>query len=94
MSDHLAVTTSDGGFDDLPALPDRLGGHVKLYESSLAEGPHVLLEVIAPKDLNYPNGPTVCVPAELTADTAWKLSEQLRFLLRQHYQGDATPEAK
>lgn len=55
------------------------GDEVSVYESSSAEGPHLWLNVTDS-------------PVHLTAENAWRLSDQLRELVRNHYQGDATPE--
>jgi hypothetical protein len=44
MTDHLAATTSDRGFDSMPDIPSEYGGHVSVYESSAASGPHIWLK--------------------------------------------------
>jgi hypothetical protein len=90
--DHLAVETSDRGFDRLPAIPSAYGGNVRVYESSAAMHPHIWLTATAPENLNRPDGPTLEAPMHLTAEDAWKLADQLRYLVRNHYQGDAVPE--
>lgn len=81
------------GFDRLPPIPSEYGGEVSVYESSAALGPHVWLKAVAPVDLNDPDGPTREVPIHLTAENAWRLAEQLQLLVRNHYQGDASPDA-
>lgn len=84
---HLDYTTTDRGFKRLPEIPSEYGGRVRVYESSAASGPHVWLAAEAPVNLNEPNGPTHEVPIHLTAENAWKLADQLRLLVRKHYQG-------
>lgn len=96
MAEHLIVETSDRGFDYLPPIlgsyADWLtGSKVEAYESSSAVGPHIWLMATAPVDLNHPDGPTVEAPIHLTAENAWRLAEQIMYLVRNHYQGDASP---
>lgn len=84
MSDHLNITTSPRGFDRMPEIPGEYGGEVAVYESSAASGPHVWLKA------RESSGSAATV--HLTAENAWRLADQLRALVRDHYQGDATPE--
>lgn len=91
MTEHLQVTTSDRGFDAYPEIPGESGGHVSVYESSAASGPHIWLTAEAPVKPNDPDGPTVRAPMHLSAENAWRLAEQLQRLVRDHYQGDASP---
>ncbi len=84
--DHLTITTSDRGFDYLPAIPSEYGGEVSVSESSAAKGPHVWLRATAPVDPNQPDGPTHQVPIHLTAENALRLAEQLRYIVENHYQ--------
>lgn len=72
--EHLAVTTSDRGFQYLPALPGANGGNVEVYESSAASGPHIWLKATES-------------PLHLSAENAVKLAEQLVMLVQSHYQG-------
>ncbi len=88
MTDHLTPVTSDRGFDFLPDIPSEYGGHVAVSESSSAEGPHVWLR----SGEEMPGQPERKTAIHLTAENAWRLSEQLQKLVREHYQGDATPE--
>jgi hypothetical protein len=88
VTDHLTVVTSDRGFDHLPLVPSEYGGHVSVYESSAASGPHLWLRVAEDAPGRRQNETTV----HLTAENAWRLAEQLQKLVREHYQGDATPE--
>lgn len=93
IADHLTATRSDRGFTRLPPIPSEYGGQVAVYESSAAMGPHVWLKATAPVDLNKPDGPMLEAPIHLTADNAWMLADQLRWLVGNHYQGDARPDA-
>lgn len=86
MSEHLTVETSDRGFDALPPIPSEYGGDVRAYESSAASGPHIWLAATAK------NGGLVRI--HLTAENAWRLAEQLRYLVEHHYQGDARPDGQ
>lgn len=88
MSEHLNTTASGRGFDRMPDIPSEYGGHVSVYESSSAEGPHIWLKTVE----EMPGKPLAEASVYLTAENAWKLSEQLQMLVREHYQGDATPE--
>lgn len=88
MTDHLTTTTSDRGFDAYPPIPSEYGGEVSVYESSAASGPHIWLR--AREAMR--GQPEVEAALHLTAENAWRLSEQLRALVRDHYKGDATPE--
>nr|WP_221374483.1 hypothetical protein [Actinoplanes polyasparticus] len=90
MTDHLTAETSDRGFDFLPDIPSEYGGHVEVSESSAASGPHIWLR--AYEDMRSGVRPPVQAAMHLTAENAWRLAEQLQKLVREHYQGDATPE--
>ncbi len=68
----------------MPPLDGEYGGTVQAYESSAAGGPHVWLKLQSEEDGK--------ATLHLTAENAWRLSEQLQKLVREHYQGDATPE--
>jgi hypothetical protein len=92
-ADHLTASTSGRGFKRLPDIPGEYGGSISVYESSAARGPHVWLQVTVPVDPARPDGRTVEVPVHLAAENAHRLAEQLLLLVREHYQGDATPES-
>src|SRR4051812_5026736 len=77
---HLTVTQTERGFAHLPPLEDTSGRGFSVYESSAAEEPCVWLNVSG-------EGKTYL---HLDAETAWKLADQLRHAVRNHYQGDAT----
>jgi hypothetical protein len=92
MNDHLTPIVSDRGFSRLPSIPsDYPGGRVRVYESSAASSPHIWLTATAPVDLNEPDGPKAEAPIHLSAENAWKLADQLRWLVEHHYQCDARP---
>lgn len=90
---HLEQSRSSRGFAFLPALLGSYGGNVKVYESSAAEYQRIWLCVTELDDANGPaDGPAHDATIHLDADQAWRLSEQLQDLVRNHYQGDATPD--
>lgn len=89
--EHLHVTRTDRGFVHLPPIAVRWGGMarggaVRAYESSAASGPHLWLQVVDD------NGTKVTV--QLAAEDAWRLADQLRWLVEHHCQGDARPEGQ
>jgi hypothetical protein len=86
-NEHLTTTTSDRGFDALPEIPGAYGGSIRVYESSAASGPHLWLNA-----LERVGAEGTQATMHLSAENAWRLSEQLQKLVREHYQGDATPE--
>lgn len=88
MTDHLTVTTSGRGFDAMPDIPSEYGGFVSVYESSSAEGPHIWLKAVE----QMSGRPEKEAALHLTAENAWRLADQLRQLVRDHYQGDALPD--
>ncbi len=83
---HLTPEPSgDRGFKRLPPITDSYRStSVRVYESSAAEDPRLWLTVTPPDA-------TTEVFAHLTADDAWRLKEQIEWLLEHHYQGDARP---
>ncbi len=93
---HLVPTASQRGFDRLPPVPGNYGGEAIVYESSAAEEPKLWLNVTEPNDLNAwgsgdESGGTHDATLHLTAEDAWKLADQLRYLVENHYHGDARP---
>lgn len=85
---HLEVERSDRGFKFLPPIASSYpGGEVTVSESSAASWPSIWLRAKAPDNLNEPDGPSHEVPIHLTAGAAWRLAEQLQWLVRNHYQG-------
>lgn len=86
----------DRGFKWMPALPSAYNGDtgtVRLVESSLTEGPHVA--VYLKREAGSGAGlPEVDEMIPLGADNAWRLSEQIGWLLEHHYQGDARPPSE
>lgn len=91
-TDHLSMLRSERGFAHMPPIAGAYGGQVQAYESSAASSPHLWLKAIAPEDPNYSQGPMREAMLHLTAEDAWKLADQLRWLVEHHYQGDARPE--
>jgi hypothetical protein len=81
--DYLIPEMTGRGFAGMPAVNGEYGGEVDAYESSAASGPHVWLRI---------HDGAAAPAVHLTAENAWRLAEQLRTLVRNHYQGDATPE--
>lgn len=100
MSDarpHLIPMPTQRGFRWMPALPSAYNGDdatVQLFESSLAEGPHVALALVRKSDGRPGQLPAADVMVPLAADRAWQLREQLDWLLEHHYQGDARPPSE
>jgi hypothetical protein len=81
---HLEPNASERGFIALPALAAAYGGEIKVYESSAATGPHLWIKSVDE------GGQAVAL--HVTAETAWRFAEQIVTAVRNHYQGDATPE--
>lgn len=85
---HTEPTMSDRGFATMPALNTTEGAHeggeILAYESSSAEEAAIWVRTEVPgHEVAY---------AHLSAENAWRLSDQLRTLVRNHYYGDSTPE--
>lgn len=77
-------TLTGRGFKHLKSVAGAYGGEVKVYESSAAMGPHIWLLAKDPDDSE--------AIVHLSAEAAWEVAQQMLWLLRNHYQGDATPE--
>ena len=95
--DHLTPSTTHRGFKWLPPIPGNYGGEAVVFESSSAEEPKLWLKVTEPNDLNAGSvgglsAGTHEATLHLTSEDAWKLADQLRWLVENHYHGDATPE--
>lgn len=82
----LEPLVTDRGFRHLLPVSSTYGGHVRVYESSAASGPHVWVTSVAPSDLNDPTSPAVEVALHLTLEGAATLSDQLAWLVEHHYQ--------
>lgn len=84
---HLVPQITDRGFKHMPTLADAFEPDaVRLLEASTAVGPHLWLRV---KDPAEPGQHPVVL---LSAEQAWKLKEQIEWLLEHHYHGDARPD--
>jgi hypothetical protein len=83
---HLEPLVTDRGFQHLLPVSSTYGGHVRVHESSAASGPHVWVTSVAPSDLNDPTSPAVRVALHLTLEDAATLSDQLAYLVKNHYQ--------
>ena len=88
---HLVPTKSDRGFTRLPPIIGNYGGDAQVYESSGASRPLVWLAVRESPEGTRPRGGPAEVSVHLTADDAWRLADQLRWLVEHHYQGNARP---
>jgi len=77
---------SDRGFQSHEPVPSEYGGHVSVYESSAASGPHIWLSAECPENLNDPEGDTIEAVAHLTLENAKLLRDQLTQLIDNHYQ--------
>ena len=87
MNEHLTPIRSERGFAQLLPIRSEYGGEMSVYESSAASGPHIWL-----KAREAMRGePERTAALHLTAENAWRLADQLRYLVRNHYQGDMTP---
>lgn len=96
---HLRYITTARGFRHLPPIPGTHGGqpagHVAVWESSAADGPHLWISASHPSDRNNPDSPPLnegCV--HIRAEDAWRFADQIRHLVEHHYQGPAIPAAK
>lgn len=87
--EHLRVAKTARGFGHLPALPNQYGEpeDILVHESSNAEYAGIWLNV---KGMGE-EGERVEATANLTAETAWRLAEQLALLVATHYHGDQRP---
>lgn len=81
---HLQPEMNNRGFAAMPSINGEHGGEVDAHESSAASGPHLWLSIL--------DSSNTTAMVHLTAENAWRLADQLRTLVRNHYQGDATPE--
>lgn len=87
MSEHLQTTRTDRGFAHMPAIPGAYGGEATVYESSAASSPHIWLNVrmvVTSSDRNAFD--VTDATLHLTTENATKLSEQLAYLVANHYQ--------
>lgn len=78
-------TISDRGFKYMKPIVSSREETVRVYESSAADGPHIWLNVkfVASEHVYNTSGEA---HAHLTLEEARKLSAQLKWLIRNHYQ--------
>lgn len=81
----------------MPPILGNYGGDVMVWESSAADEPKLWIKVREPNDLNAwcwgdESAGTHDAGLHLTAEDAWKLADQLRCMVENHYQGDARPK--
>lgn len=90
LPEHLRAAATERGFGHLPPLPNRYGGEegIRVSESSNADYAGIWLRV---EGLGEVPDVLVDVAANLTAETAWRLAEQLAILVATHYHGDQRP---
>jgi hypothetical protein len=89
---HLRATRTERGFDYFPPLPNKYGyaEDISVSESSNAEYAGIWLRVAGHEE----QGGRANVTANLTAETAWRLAEQLALAVATHYHGDQRPELR
>jgi hypothetical protein len=84
---HLEFQQSPRGLRYLPPVGAVHGGqpagHAQVYDSSSAAGVYLWLKVIHAADRNTPGGDPVGGIIHLPAEEAWKLADQIRFLVDQ-----------
>ena len=87
-NEHTEPTVTDRGFKRMPEIPSALGGHIRVYESSAAMGPHIWVRTEQPSDLNDRNSEPLQAVAHLPLEAAEQLRDQLTALIDNHYQND------
>lgn len=90
---HLDVEHSSRGFKCLPAIRGRGRDEtVDVYESSLATDPHIWMALRVLRDPSHPQqSSSKSAIIQLSAEDAWRLADQLRYLVVHHYHGDSMP---
>lgn len=88
MTDHLTPRHTTTGRKTMPPLLGRDGSAVHVWESRATAEPCIQVCVAADA-----GDQLVTAAADLNATMAWKLLEQVAYLLERHHQGDARPEA-
>jgi len=84
---HLVPVQSARGFAHLPTIRGTSGEHVRAYESSAADSPHIWLSISSPANRNKPDEDLIEAVAHLPVDEARKVAEQILQLCDNHYQG-------
>lgn len=78
---------SERGFKQMEPFTCTYGSHVRVYESSSAESPHIWVNIDAsPWHTEAKEGEGV---AHLSLEQAALLRDQLNFLISNHYQHEA-----
>lgn len=85
---HTEPTITERGFKRMPDIPSTMGGHIRVYESSAASGPHIWVRTEQPNDLNNRNSDPVEAVVHLPLEAAAQLRDQLSALIDKHYQND------
>lgn len=86
MSDHLTPRLGrNGRLVSLPPIPGGPGEEIEVQESSASSGPHIWLISSEPV-VSDPPGSRMRCRIHLTAENALRLSDQLRWLVDNHYQ--------
>jgi hypothetical protein len=80
---HLEPELDEDGRAAMPPLIAEHGGSVQVRESLRRDTPLILIEV---------EDPVEYLMAALLPDQAWRLADQLRALVRNHFLGDQTPK--
>lgn len=95
MTDNLTPSLSNRGFKQMPEVEGRYGGTIKAFESSAAFETQVWVKVRVPDDANsYLNHPDEYIgkwyeaTILLKAEDAKAFSEQLSWLVENHYHND------
>jgi len=88
--EHLRGSVLERGFGYLPPLPNEYCGprDISVSEASNAGYAGIWLRVGGLDD----RGGKVEATANITAETAWRLAEQLAGLVASHYHGDQRPQ--
>jgi hypothetical protein len=81
----IEPTYSSRGFKYMDPIPSAYGGHVAVYESSAASGPHLWVAVKQDRAARL-DGRDTEATAHLTLDDATRLRDQLTYLIENHYQ--------
>ena len=88
IPEHLQPNVTSRGFKHMPPVRSTYEGcRVMVYESSSAARAALWVRAQVPANLNVPGGEMVDATVHLDIDDAWKLAEQIVFLVQNHYHG-------